>query len=81
MKYTLAQVSVNKTLAKFHVQDERGDVIGSINVPPEDAAALLAHWSGAKAPTAKSIAPQQRVNAKPQLLPTAFARAAILRGC
>jgi hypothetical protein len=46
MNYRLIQKSVNKSVAKFHVQNERGDIIGSINVPPNEADSLMRHWNG-----------------------------------
>jgi hypothetical protein len=36
--FTLSQRSVGKMLAEFHVQDEAGNICGSINVPREQAA-------------------------------------------
>jgi hypothetical protein len=82
MKYTLVQKSVNKSLAKFYVQHEQGDIIGSINVPPEAAADLLRHWAGPKpaAAAAGVSAPVQRANAFIRLMGR-MPRAMVLRGC
>ena len=41
MKFKLAQKSQNRVQTKFHVSNEAGDVIGSINVGNEEVSDLL----------------------------------------
>ena len=44
--FKLTQKSINKAIAKFHVLNRAGDVVGSINVPPDQIDALLKQWTG-----------------------------------
>ena len=75
--FKLVQKSVNKALAKFHVVNRAGDIVGSVNVPPEEVNALLQHWSGpVERPAARMSVPAMKF-AKPRPM----SRAAILRGC
>ena len=77
MKFRLIQKSINQAVAKFQVLDQIGDIIGSINVPPEQVDALLKQWMG---PVDR---PQARISMPAMKLvkPRPMSRAAILRGC
>jgi hypothetical protein len=44
--FKLSRQSVGVTITKFFVYNAAGDIIGSINVPNEDAADLEKHWLG-----------------------------------
>ena len=66
--------AIDKVIAKFHVSNESGDVVGSINIPPEQIDALLKQWSG---PAERS---QARISV-PVMKPRPMSRQAILRGC
>jgi hypothetical protein len=77
MIYKLVQKSVNPVIAKFQVTNQRGDIVGSINVPPEDVEVLLRHWSGpADRPQVGNSAPARKFSK-----PGRMSRQAILRGC
>jgi hypothetical protein len=77
-KFNLIQKSANKVLAKFHVQNQRGDIIGSINVPCEQASDLLRHWNGAND---RLSGEQHQPGFRSPLKLKPLSRAAILRCC
>jgi hypothetical protein len=77
--FRLSQKSINQVVAKFHISNAAGDIVGSINVPPEQVDALLKQWTG---PVDRS--PSARMSVVPTLKftrPGRMTRAAILRGC
>ena len=75
--YKLVQRSINPVVAKFQVVNRAGEIIGSINVPPEEANALLKHWGGpVERPAARMSVPAFQLGK-----PRPMSRAAILRGC
>jgi hypothetical protein len=39
--FKLVYKSINRAIAKFHVLDRAGNIVGSINVPPQEVDALL----------------------------------------
>jgi hypothetical protein len=55
--FRLTQKSIKKSLAKFHVSNARGDVVGSINVAPEEVETLLRQWSGPAARPRRESSP------------------------
>jgi hypothetical protein len=74
MIFRLLQHKSTRALVTFHVQNSKGETVGSINVPPSEANDLKKCWAGAhSAPAAKPAAPRVRL---PALSPRA-----ILRGC
>jgi hypothetical protein len=78
--FTLAQRSVNKAQAKFHVIDERdGSIIGSISVKPNEASDLCKHWHGSTNTGEKRQAGPIANARRPPI--GRMTRAAILRGC
>ena len=79
MKYRLVEKSSNQLKTTFHVLNSSGDVVGSINVPPNQVADLLKCWGGASAKQEQSRNPM--IAAMLKLKPRAMSRAAILRGC
>ena len=78
MRFKLVKKSTNRSLTTFHVHNERGDIIGSVGVAPEEADDLLRHWSGA-ADRGERQPPV--ANAKPMPLMGRMPRAMVLRGC
>jgi hypothetical protein len=58
----------------FHVLNSNDDIVGSINIPPEEEAALLKHWTG-------SADQQQQPALKIPPLMGSFPRQMVLRGC
>ena len=75
--YKLIQKSINPVIAKFQVLNQAGDIVGSINVPPQEIEVLLRHWSGpADRRQVRNSAPAMTL-AKPKPM----SRAAILRDC
>ena len=44
--FRLIQKSINQAIAKFQITNQSEDIVGSINVPPEQVDALLRQWSG-----------------------------------
>ena len=44
--YTLVQKSANQLKATFHIVNASGDIVGSVNVPPNHVSHLLRHWNG-----------------------------------
>jgi hypothetical protein len=73
--FKLKQVSSNRSLAKFHVLNEKDNsIIGSIAVKPEEVSDLKRCWRGAYA------APAAKAGVQPIALPR-LSRKAILRGC
>ena len=82
MKFRLIQKSQNRVQTKFHVTNDGGDVVGSINVENQEVPDLLRCWSGS---TADSVAPPK---GSTNLMVAAMlktrrpiSQAAILRGC
>ena len=83
MTFKLLKKTVGATLTKFHVADGRGDIVGSINVPNEQASDLQKHWREAAPAAATTSGNHARaVNALsaarkgPRL-----SREGVLRGC
>ena len=75
--YKLIQKSINPVIAKFQVLNQAGDIVGSINVPPQEIDVLLRQWSGpTDRPRVQNSAPAMSL-AKPRPM----SRQAILRGC
>jgi hypothetical protein len=75
--FRLTQKSIDQVVAKFHVLNRTGDVVGSINVPPEQVDALLRQWTGpVDRPSARMAVPTLKFTR-----PGRMSRAAILRGC
>jgi hypothetical protein len=75
--FRLTQKSINQVVARFHISNRAGDIVGSINVPPDQIDALLKQWTGpVDRPSARMSVPTMRF-AKPRQM----SRAAILRGC
>ena len=75
--FRLTQKSINQVIAKFHVSNESGDVVGSINIPPEQIDTLLKQWSGpAERSQARISVPMMKFSK-----PGRMSRQAILRGC
>jgi hypothetical protein len=75
--FKLSQKSINQAVAKFHVLNRAGEVVGSINVPPEQVDVLLKKWTG---PVDRSSA-RMAVPTMKFARPGRMSRAAILRGC
>ena len=46
MRFRLIQKSINQVIAKFQFLNESGDIVGSINLPPQQIDSLLRQWSG-----------------------------------
>ena len=78
MTFQLVHKGNTAANAVFHVLDEKDTVVGSVNVPPSQAADLLRHWRGANTPGTPARTRPQRPRAKLKLPP--LNRAAILRG-
>ena len=89
--FKLVQRSTNKSLTKFHVLNSADEIIGSINVPPEQVADLLRHWAGPVDGPKQQHAPLrtgegQGTSAMARAMMArkprpAISQAAILRGC
>jgi hypothetical protein len=78
MKFTLLEKSRNRLRTTFHVVNEAGDVCGSVNVPPDQAADLLRHWVGGE----QSAGPKQQQSSPVKLPPIGrMSRLMVLRGC
>jgi hypothetical protein len=84
MKFRLNKVSENRSVTKFRIMNEAGDVIGSASVPTNQADDLLRHWAG---PTDQSATRGvARAAAKPGMAAALLrsrrqvSKAAILRG-
>jgi hypothetical protein len=87
-KFRLVAKSSNRLRATFHVTDERGDIVGSISVRPDEMQSLLQCWSG---PADRGDQRQPQSQSPVAKLSEAFvsalrrqkpaSRAAILRGC
>ena len=78
----LVEKSATAALAKFHVLNAAGDIVGSVNVPPNEVPDLLRNWVGAKDSQSSPQQSPQTALAKAFLRnrkPTS--KAAILRGC
>ena len=69
MRFTLTKKTSNRAQTTFHVLDSQNSIVGSINVPNEQAEDMLKHWSG---PTGAAPAPK----AKAQTLIDAFKKQA-----
>ena len=54
--FKLERVSKTNALVKFHIKNTAGDVVGSVNVAPEEESALLSHWKADPAPVAQAAA-------------------------
>jgi hypothetical protein len=76
MNYRLMKKSENRLKTTFHVLNGKGDVIGSINVPPQEASDLLRHWRGAIDQPARASVPAPMLGIRP----FRFSRQAALRG-
>ena len=76
--FKLRQKSIDQVIAKFHVVNQAGDIVGSINVAPEKVDALLRQWTG---PVDRSPSAQMSVPTMKLARPGRMSRAAILRGC
>jgi hypothetical protein len=81
--FKLQQKSINPVVAKFHVVNQAGEVVGSVNVPPAEVSALLKHWAGPVERPAARISASPRISVPGmkfgKLRP--MSRQAILRGC
>ena len=74
----------HSALSRFYVFNAAGDIIGSINVEPNEEADLLAHWrSSSPAPAARAAASQNlMVKAMTEAARKhPLSQQAILRGC
>jgi hypothetical protein len=82
--YRLVQKDSNHLKATFHVLNSSDDIVGSINVPPNQVADLLRHWVGTSS-KAQQSEKQQSQNPIVAAIFKAKSRipnqAAILRGC
>ena len=78
--FRLTQKSINKSIAKFQVLDQSGDIVGSINVPVEQIDGFLKQWMG---PVDRSSSPRMSASVPTVRLakPRRMSRAFILRGC
>jgi hypothetical protein len=84
MTFKLVHKSTNAALATYHITDGRGDIVGSVNVKPDEVADLLKCWRGAVPAAAATAGKQARAaNAISAALKRGprMNKAAILRGC
>jgi hypothetical protein len=58
--FKLSKKDVGVSLTTFHVYNSAGDIIGSINVPNEDAGDLQRHWCGGTTQQAMAAASSKR---------------------
>jgi hypothetical protein len=68
----------NQVIAKFHIANQVGDIVGSINIPPEQVDALLRQWTGR---VDRSTSARMSVPTMKFTRPGRMSRQAILRGC
>jgi hypothetical protein len=81
-KFKLIKQFSNQLVTKFHVL--RGDdIVGSINIKPDEEADLLRHWSGpapsASAQAGAGIPAMRMAAAMLRAKPARMSRAALLR--
>jgi hypothetical protein len=76
--FKLVEKFRDQGIAKFHVLDRAGSVVGSINIPPEEIETLLKQWSGAVARSSSVKMSVPRINFSRA---GRMSRQAILRGC
>jgi hypothetical protein len=46
MRYKLERKSTNRSVSKYHILNEKSDIVGSVCIPLEEEADLLGHWNG-----------------------------------
>lgn len=83
--------SSHSSVTRFNVFNARGDIIGSINVPPDEEQDLLTHWrSSAPAPARAAATPRAAGKKENPMIAALLnasrrngplTRAAILRAC
>jgi hypothetical protein len=84
MTFKLVHKSTNAALATFHIRDGRGDIVGSVNVKPDEVADLQKCWRDSAPAAAATAGKQARAaNALVAALKRGprMNKAAILRGC
>jgi hypothetical protein len=84
MKFRLIAKSSDKYLSKFHVVNDTGSTVGSVNVPADQVDDLLANWNGPKPTTAEPVSGSKCGGMAKYLAEARFAdtsQAAIVRGC
>jgi hypothetical protein len=79
-RFKLSQKKVGKLITTFHITDEAGNTIGSVNVPNASAGDLTKHWAGSIDLGERQ--PPPVANAKHRNVPIGkFSQKAVLRGC
>jgi hypothetical protein len=81
MKYRLIKKCSNRARTTFHVLNSSDDVVGSINVSPNEEADLLKHWSGSVEGVKQQSQNRNPIVAAMKLKAHPMSRAAILRSC
>jgi hypothetical protein len=79
MTFKLVHKSTNAALATFHIRDARGDIVGHVNVKPDEVADLQKCWRCAVPAGAAKPAGAAAMAAAFKKLPK-LSKKAILRG-
>jgi hypothetical protein len=82
MTFRLIQKSATAALAKFHIVNAAGDIVGSVNVPPNQVSNLFRNWVETKDSQGSSKQSPQSALAKAFLRNRKpISKQAVLRGC
>ena len=83
MTFRLERKSANHAVVKFHITNAAGDIVGSVNVKPDEVSDLEKCWRNS--PTAGAAATKQSTAAAAMAAALRkgpkLSRAGILRGC
>ena len=84
MTFKLVHKSTNAALATYHIRNGRGDIVGSVNIKPDEVSDLLKCWRDS-VPAAATIAGKQARGANAIIAALKrgprMNKEAILRGC
>ena len=81
MTFRLLKKSATAALAKFHILNATGDIVGSVNVPPAQVDDLLRCWVGTAPAKDSPQSPKSALAAEFMKARKPTSKVAILRGC
>ena len=82
MTFKLVKKSATAALTKFQILNAAGDIVGSVNVPPNQVSDLLRCWTGtAPAKDSPQQSPRNALAAASLKARKPTSKQAILRGC